>query len=118
MMKIRKQLRVSIPLAIKYKLEDDHEFKPSSIEDISWGGVFLLVEPPPGTGQRIIVQLEIPEDSVRLEIWGTVVRVRDKELGKPAGVGIEFDELDHETRSQIQNLVDYWIRLLVQKYQK
>lgn len=111
-------MRVSIPLAVKYKLEDDHEFKPSSIEDISWGGVFLLMDPAPPLGKRIIVQLDIPEDSVRLEIWGTVVRVRDKELGKQSGVGIEFDELDHETRSQIQSLVDYWIRLLVQKYQK
>ncbi len=117
-MRVRRFLRVPLPLRIDYKLEDQEEFQKGIIEDLSWGGVFLQIDPPPSPGTRIVFQIPIPGEAVRLEIWGTVVRVRQKEVGKPAGVGVEFDELDHEARSQIQSLVSYWIRSLLQKVSK
>ena len=117
-MKLRKYLRVPLPLRVNYKLEEQEEFQKGIIEDLSWGGVFLQIDSPPPSGSRLIIQIPIPEQAVRLELWGTVVRVREKEVGKPAGVGVEFDELDHESRGQIQFLVDYWVRSLLQKISK
>jgi len=88
-----------------------------TIEDISWGGIFLRINPVPPKGKRILMEFEMPGGNVLMEIWGTVVRLGE-EPGRPPGVGIQFDELDQETRGQIQNLVDYWIRYLVKKLKK
>ncbi len=117
-MKLRRFLRVPLPLRVNYKLEDQEEFQKGIIEDLSWGGVFLQIDPPPSLGTRLIIQIPIPEQAIQLELWGTVVRVREKEVGKPAGVGVEFDELDHESRGHIQSLVTYWVRSLLQKIRK
>jgi len=117
MIKERKYIRVPLPLGIKYRFEDEDKFVNGTIEDIGWGGVFLKVNPVPAKGKRIMLEFEIPGESVVVSLWGTVVRVCE-EHGKPVGVGIQFDELDNETRSQIQKLVDYWVRYLVKKMKK
>ena len=117
-MKERKQIRVPLPLSVKYKFEGQDQFSSGTIEDLSWGGVFLRTNPPAAQGTRMVIEFDIPGENVHLDVWGTVVRVREKEAGKPSGVGIQLDELDQETRGHIQSLVDYWVRYLVGKMKK
>jgi len=115
MMKTRQYLRVTIPTPVRIKVvEQDNDFRLASIEDISWGGAFVLMKSPPPKGARMIMQFLFSDDSVLLELWGTVVRVRKAEGDKPAGVGVEFDPLDYDAQSMIQRLVDEEIRAILQ----
>jgi len=105
-MKTRQQLRVPLPLPVRIKAVDsNNDFELAHLEDISWGGVFVRREPPLEAGKRVIIQFLMRDDSVALEIWGTVVRVRDGQVGRPGGNGIQFSELDDATRSLIQRMV-------------
>ena len=117
MMKERKQIRISLPLCVKYKFEGQEQLETGTTEDLSWGGVFLRAAPLPAKGKRIMIEFEIPGENMIMDLWGTVVRVRE-EPGKPPGVGILFDDLDQDARGQIQNLVNYWVHYLVNKMKK
>ncbi|HUT55504.1 MAG TPA: PilZ domain-containing protein [bacterium] len=114
MMKTRQYLRVPIPTPVRIKVtERDEEFRLASIEDISWGGAFVIMKTPAPKGSRIILQFLFSDESVILELWGTVVRVRPATDGALAGVGVEFDSLDYDAQSLIQRLVDEEIRAVV-----
>ena len=104
-MKNRKHLRVPIPFPIRIKRENSDTFEETTIQDISWGGVLLNLNELPAMGTRLLLEFDIPDQAVTVEIWGKAVRVNNDDQGKVDGVGVEFDELDHETRSQIQGLV-------------
>ncbi|MFO8057718.1 MAG: PilZ domain-containing protein [bacterium] len=105
-MKTRQYLRVPLPIILRIKVhETDDDFRDVSVEDVSWGGVFLVMNPPPPVGSRVLMQFSRTEENVSLELWGTVVRRREKKGKWPTGVGVEFDTLDEESRSLIQNLV-------------
>jgi uncharacterized protein (TIGR02266 family) len=107
MMKTRQYLRVPIPVPVRVKVTDqEDEFRLASIEDISWGGAFVVMKAPAAQGSRIILQFLFSDESVLLELWGTVVRVRPAADGVPAGVGVEFDSLDYDAQSLIQRLVN------------
>ena len=108
-MKTRQHLRVPLPMPVKVKiLDQDEEFNLSRIDDISWGGAFVVIEPLPPVGSRIILQFS--GENVALELWGSIVRVKEPAVGVAGGVGIQFDPLDDETRSLIQRLIDDEIR--------
>lgn len=109
-MKTRQYLRVPLPLPVKVKVleQEDEEFNLTRIDDLSWGGAFILVDPLPPLNSRIIIKFESPE--VALELWGSVVRSVEPESGVVGGVGIQFDTLDDETRSVLQQLVENEIR--------
>jgi len=114
-MKIRKQLRVPIPIKIRFKRENNQHYEEARIDDISWGGILLQTSPRPAIGSRLLMEFDIPNQPVMLEVWGTVVRLHDGDAEKTSGVGVEFDELDVESRGQIQVLVDHWVRVQFQK---
>lgn len=114
-MKTRKYLRVPFPVEIRYKSDDDHDFRSATLEDISWGGVFIADPTPLPPGKRIVVQFDIPDQSVFLEIWGTVVRNRTNSEDKLDGMGVQFDMLDDDTKSQIQDMITKKLRTLLAK---
>jgi uncharacterized protein (TIGR02266 family) len=115
-MKTRQHLRVPLPLAVKIRVVgEDEDFRLTRIDDISWGGVFVLIDPPAAKGSRIVLQFAFSDTSVALELWGTVVRSKQAEEEIPAGVGVEFDTLDNDAQSLIQSLVDEEVRALLKK---
>jgi uncharacterized protein (TIGR02266 family) len=114
MLKTRQYLRVPVPIPVRVKNADqDQDFHLSSIEDISWGGAFVVAKAPSPVGSRVILQFLFSDESVLLELWGTVVRVRPAAEGAPAGMGIEFDALDHDAQSMIQRLVNEEIHAIL-----
>lgn len=105
-MKTRQHLRVPLVLPVRIKAMDSgQDFELARIEDLSWGGVFVRRTPPFAPGTRVIIQFLMRDDSVAVEIWGTVVRVRQTKTGHPEGNGIAFQEVDDHTRSLIQKMV-------------
>lgn len=106
-MKTRNQLRVPLPLPVRVKVLDrDEEFRHTALGDISWGGVFVMMNPPAPVKSRILIQFVFTDTNVSLELWGTVVRSRaNGKQNEPIGVGVEFDPLDEDSRSLIQQLV-------------
>jgi len=113
-MKTRQFLRVSVPMAVRVSLaEQEDEFRSTTIKDISWGGAFVVLEPPPPLDTRVIVEFTLVDENVSLELWGTVVRVEEEKEGRPAGVGVKFDELDEDSRTLIQRLVDEEVASLI-----
>jgi uncharacterized protein (TIGR02266 family) len=114
-MKNRKHLRVPVPVPVRLKMENKDNYEDTTVRDISWGGVLIKLDQQPTVGARLLIQFDIPDQPVTVEIWGKVVRVNNDNQGKVDGVGVEFDELDHETRSQIQGLVNSLITAQFQK---
>jgi uncharacterized protein (TIGR02266 family) len=103
-----------LPIPVRVKVVDqDQEFKLTTLGDISWGGVFVMMNPPAPLGSRIILQFLVLDEHVLLELWGTVVRSKPDSPEEPAGVGVEFDQLDEDSRSLIQRLVDDEVIMLV-----
>ena len=114
-MKVRKYLRVPVPIPVRIKVLDRHdEFTPATLDDISWGGAFVVMDPPAEVNQRMVIEFVLPEESVTLELWGRVVRSRPTVDGLHGGVGIEFDPLDEDSRSLIQKMITDEIRGLMQ----
>ncbi len=115
-MRTRQNIRVPLPIPVKFRIaEVDMDYQVAELEDISWGGVFIKWPKPLEKGTRLIMQLFLAQDSVVLELWGTVVRIRQGREGMHDGMGIQFDELDDAARGTIQKMVISYIEALLQK---
>jgi len=115
-LRTRQHLRVPLPVPVKFRVaEIDMDYEVAELEDISWGGVFIRWPKPFAKSTRLIMQFFLAEDSVVLEVWGTVVRPQDAEQGKPAGMGVQFDELDDAARSTIQKMVEAYLKAYLKK---
>ena len=90
------------------ELAHREELRQLWVRDISKGGVFIETATPPPTGTRLEVRLMTPDGTVSLH--GLVVHVVDEESSKrfnmPAGVGLQFVDLNPERRQAIQEYVD------------
>ena len=76
--------------------------------DINEGGLFIETDSPLELGSRVGLQFTLPESAETFHATGTVMWVRprvDESTGEPIGMGVEFDELDAEERSKINELV-------------
>lgn len=102
-------MRVPLPIPVRVKMENSPGDIETTIQDISWGGILLNLSPLPAVGTRLLVEIDIPDQPVMLGVWGTVVRINEDAKGNANGAGVEFDELDHEGRSEIQFLVDNFV---------
>jgi hypothetical protein len=51
------------------------------------------------------MQFHLPGNSEALRTIGRVVRVSSGDIGSPAGMGIEFDELTVDDRTKIDQIV-------------
>lgn len=113
-MKTREYLRVPLPIPVRIKVVDrDEEFWFTRVDDISWGGAFIVMESPVPMGSRVVLQFSLSDENVSLELWGVVVRVKLPGEGGVPGAGVEFDPLDHDSKNLIQNLVFEEIRALL-----
>ena len=112
-LKFRRYMRVPLYIIVEVQFDGEEELKPFLLIDISWGGMFLRAENPRPIGKRLTVRLPVEEDSVALEIQGTVIKHNKTIEGKfIPGMAVEFDPLDEDTRGMIQRLVD---RVLYQR---
>lgn len=105
--RFRRHMRVPLPLVVEVMFEGEKESHPVLLVDISWGGMYIRSENTRLIGSRITAHLPITEDKVSLEVTGRVVNLNKNIGGRTVpGMGVCFDELDHDAKSLIQKMIN------------
>lgn len=102
----RRTPRVALDLLIQYRFESYEAFLGDRSLDISAGGIFICTEAPREEGTLVYLQFRLKEGAPLVEGLGRVVRVNPPGVpGRVAGMGIEFVNLDDESRQTIEDIV-------------
>ena len=99
----RRARRSGVTVRIDYATVD--ELFSEFTRDINEGGLFIETEKPHQPGTEVSMQFHLPGSQEVLCTLGRVVRVTHGEVGMPAGMGIEFDELTPDDRVNIDRIV-------------
>jgi len=95
--------RATVTVRIDYATVD--EMFSEFTRDINEGGLFIETEKPHRAGTEVSMQFHLPGSQEVLHTLGRVVRVSTGDVGMPAGMGIEFDELTSDDRLKIDRIV-------------
>ena len=102
----RRTPRVALDLLIQYRFESYEAFLGDRSLDISAGGIFICTEAPREEGTLVYLQFRLKEGAPLVEGLGRVVRVNPPGVpGRVAGMGVEFVNLDDESRQTIEDIV-------------
>lgn len=99
----RRTGRAAVTVRISYATVD--EMFSEFTQDINEGGLFIETEKPHQPGTEVSMQFHLPGSDEVLQTIGRVVRVSSGDVGTPAGMGIEFDELTPDDRTKIDRIV-------------
>jgi uncharacterized protein (TIGR02266 family) len=99
----RRTGRAGVTVRVDYATVD--EMFSEFTRDINEGGIFIETEKPHQAGTEVTMQFHLPGNSEVLRTIGRVVRVSSGDIGSPAGMGIEFDELTVDDRTKIDQIV-------------
>ncbi len=99
----RRTSRTGLTVRIDYATVD--EMFSEFTRDINEGGVFIETEKPHQTGTEVSMEFQLPGTDQVVQTIGRVVRVTSGDVGSPAGIGIEFDELTNDDRLVIDQIV-------------
>ena len=99
----RRWERIDMVVRGDYKTVD--ELFSEFARNINEGGVFVETETPSEMGSSVAMQFQIPGSHDPIEVMGRVVRVSEGDLQDPPGMGIEFEDLDDQSRDLINGLV-------------
>jgi type IV pilus assembly protein PilZ len=99
----RRSNRVGLLVRVDYKTVD--ELFSEFARNINEGGVFVETDTPPEIGSSVALQFKIPGSQDPIQVMGRVVRVAPGDVHEPPGVGIEFEDLDDQSRNLINDLV-------------
>jgi len=99
----RRAQRVDLVVRVDYKTVD--ELFSEFARNINEGGMFVETESPPEAGAPVALQFRIPGSAEPIQVMGRVVRSSVGERGDPPGMGVEFDDLDDQSRELINHLV-------------
>lgn len=95
--------RVDMVVRVDYKTVD--ELFSEFARNINEGGVFVETDTPSDLGSSVAMQFQIPGSHEPILVMGRVVRVSEGDLQDPPGMGIEFEDLDEQSRDLINGLV-------------
>ena len=93
------------PLTVRVDYGTVDELFSEFTRDINEGGLFIETDKPHAPGTEVTMQFQLPGSRDALQTVGRVVRVTAAALGRPGGMGIEFDELTAEDRRKIDQIV-------------
>ena len=99
----RRSPRADLLVRIDYTSVD--ELFSEFIRDVNEGGLFIETDKPRPVGTEVSMHLNLPGDGEAIQTTGRVVRTSHGEGGSAPGMGLEFDELSDEARSQINLLI-------------
>jgi uncharacterized protein (TIGR02266 family) len=102
----RRHSRPSLKIPVDYSSVD--AFFSEFSQNINEGGMFIEMEEPPALETPVQLQFCLPGEPQPLRVQGRVAWVRERKPDAPegpAGVGIEFQNLDQETRDTINRIV-------------
>lgn len=102
----RKYERVPLSLLVQYRLNTFEDFLAEYSADISMGGMFVRTNEPREKGSTLYLQFWLKDGSKLIEALGRVVHVNPPgDPKRPAGMGIEFVNLDEESLALIVEIV-------------
>ena len=99
----RRSERVELVVRVDYKTVD--ELFSEFARNINEGGLFVETDTPPEIGSSVALQFQIPGNDEPIQVMGRVVRVSDGAGPDGPGMGIEFEDLDAQSRELINGLV-------------
>jgi type IV pilus assembly protein PilZ len=99
----RRSNRIDLVVRVDYKTVD--ELFSEFARNINEGGMFVETEAPPAPGSPVALQFRIPGSDEPIQVMGRVVRASEGSLHEPPGMGIEFENLDEQSRELINQLV-------------
>jgi type IV pilus assembly protein PilZ len=88
---------------VDYKTVD--ELFSEFARNINEGGMFVETDTPAAPGSAVALQFRIPGSAEPIAVMGRVVRTTDGSREEPPGMGIEFENLDAQSRDLINQLV-------------
>jgi uncharacterized protein (TIGR02266 family) len=99
--------RVTVNLLLNLTLPDRTAFVANFARNISQTGLFIRTKNPPAVGTRIQFEYRLADDTRVLKGAGVVRWARDDEADSelPAGVGVEFIDLDPEAQRLVDEIV-------------
>ncbi len=99
----RRSDRIELIVRVDYKTVD--ELFSEFARNINEGGVFVETDAPPELGSGVALQFQIPGSQDPIQVIGRVVRVTEGDAAEGPGMGIEFEDLDSQSRELINGLV-------------
>ena len=99
----RRAERVDLVVRVDYKTVD--ELFSEFARNINEGGIFVETERPADLGSSITLQFRMPGNDDPIQALGRVARISDGMHDDPPGMGIEFEHLDADARTRIDDLV-------------
>lgn len=91
-------------MLVQFRLHDLEEFMREHAMNISVGGMFLRTTEPHPRDSMIYLQFRLADGAKLIEGLGRVVHVNPPDHAAP-GMGIEFVNLDAESREFIDRLI-------------
>lgn len=101
----RKAPRADLHILVQFRFNTFEDFLAEYSTDISVGGMFLRTDHPRPEGALIYLQFALRDGSKLIEGLGKVVRVNPPGGNRPAGMGVEFVNLDEDSRGLIEEIV-------------
>lgn len=104
-----------IPLSLEVLYRTAGAFLVSYTSNLSKGGLFIETDRPLAVGTDLLLRFTIPEHGP-IEVTGVVAWIRPTVAdGKPAGMGVEFEQLDARHGEIIDGIVNTFqgLRILV-----
>jgi type IV pilus assembly protein PilZ len=99
----RRWERAELVVRVDYKTVD--ELFSEFARNINEGGLFVETDSPPALGASVALEFQIPGSDEPIQVMGRVVRVCDDSHRDGPGMGIEFENLDTQSRDLINELV-------------
>ncbi|HVN39621.1 MAG TPA: TIGR02266 family protein [Myxococcota bacterium] len=99
----RRWERTDLVVRVDYKTVD--ELFSEFARNINEGGLFVETDAPPAIGASVALEFQIPGSDEPIQVMGRVVRVCDGSHQETPGMGIEFENLDTQSRDLINDLV-------------
>jgi type IV pilus assembly protein PilZ len=99
----RRSSRVDLVVRVDYKTVD--ELFSEFARNINEGGLYVETDTPPELGSSVALQFQIPGSDEPIQVMGRVVRTSEGTVDEPPGMGIEFEDLNNQSRELINELV-------------
>lgn len=101
----RRHPRTPLNVLVQYRFDSFDEFLAEYSLNISPGGIFICTETPREQGAVIYLQFTLKDGNRLIEGMGRVVRVNPPgDPKRPAGMGIEFTNLDDDSTALISEI--------------
>ncbi|MEE8409831.1 MAG: TIGR02266 family protein [Myxococcota bacterium] len=100
----REHPRLPLKMLVQFRLHDMDEFMRDHAVNLSAGGMFVRTTEPHEIGSMVYLQFRLADGEKIIEGLGEVVHVNPPGHAVP-GMGVEFVNLDQESRRLIDQIV-------------